>query len=123
MNFNFSDYSSRLFDSRATVVGAVFRAGLKELLEKHFTEVKPGENSKILADTVTAPHICFYGIRVFFDTNQVEDCLMFEDKELLELYLNRRSNEEFKILIRTKSAINSEPKFIPPQDYPLSGWQ
>lgn len=86
-------------------------------MEKHFTEVKQDENSTI------APHICFYGIRVFFDASQTEDCLIFEDKELLELYLKRRSNEEFKILARAKSALNSEPKFIPPQDYPLSGWQ
>ncbi|MFN6537938.1 MAG: hypothetical protein RM021_016420 [Nostoc sp. EkiNYC01] len=64
------------------------------------------ENSAILTDALTVLHLCFYGIQVFFDANQTEDCLIFEDKELLQSYINRRSNEELQILARAKSAIH-----------------
>ncbi|MHC5755939.1 MAG: hypothetical protein ACYTXF_35955 [Nostoc sp.] len=122
MEFNTS-YLDKFINHRETIVGVVFREGLKEILEKHFTEVKPGENTTILSNAPQVPHLCFYGVKVFFDANQVEDCLIFEDKELLQSYLNRGSNEEFRILARAKSALNSELKPILPLDYPMWGWQ
>ncbi|WP_335030044.1 hypothetical protein [Nostoc sp.] len=121
MDFSAS-YLDKFFNTEETIVGIVFRENLREMLEKHFTEVRAGENTAILPDALQVPHICFYGIRVFFDAEQLEDCLIFEDKELLQNYLNRRSNEEFRMLARAKSALNSEQKPISPMDYPIWGW-
>ncbi|MFN6475288.1 MAG: hypothetical protein RMZ95_003225 [Nostoc sp. DedQUE07] len=121
MDFSTS-YFDKFFNTKETIVGIVFRENLKELLKKHFTEVRIEENRTILPDAPQIPHICYYGIRVLFDANQVEDCLIFEDKELLQSYLNRRSNEEFRILARAKTILNSELKPIYPMDYPIWGW-
>ncbi|MEH2070025.1 MAG: hypothetical protein V7K47_18000 [Nostoc sp.] len=101
----------KLLNPEATVVGMVFRENLKPFLEKHFTKVNSTSDSLGLG-----------GVPVFFDVNQVEDCLIFEDRELLKLYLNRNSNDEFRIQVIAKSVLESELKLTPPQNYPMWGW-
>ncbi|MFN6460833.1 MAG: hypothetical protein RMZ41_003170 [Nostoc sp. DedVER02] len=57
--------------------GVVFRLALKEAIMNHFPKAD---------DRGCLPII---GLPIYFDAQQQEDCLVFEDRELLIAYLNR----------------------------------
>jgi hypothetical protein len=95
MTFSLTDLQKIVKDFRATTgptpCGIVFRQALKEAILQKF-QITESENL----------HLSPSSLPIFFDHQQAEDCIIFEDQDALSAYLDRQKNPErwARILIK-----------------------
>lgn len=80
---------------QSQISGLVFRSGLKDSLF----------NSSPKGLVQGADASSWHSIPVFFDEQQTEDLLVFENQELLHAYLNRQTSPSAWIYAKAKSLL------------------